>query len=64
MRNKNAAYAIIVLGVFALAVVFLAAPLGFAGAGFGMKKIIGTAFGVILILGGAGLFLTVRTKNR
>lgn len=51
--NKTTGLVFIGIGVLIVAAVFLAAPLHLASAGFGTKKIIGLAVGLVVL--GIGL---------
>ena len=61
--NKTLAIGLIVVGVLIVALVFLAAPLHLASAGFGLKKIAGLVFGVIVAgVGLWGMFSKAKPK--
>ncbi len=50
--SKTLGLALIVVGILIVAAVFLAAPLHLASAGFGTKKIIGLAVGLVVLVAG------------
>jgi len=56
MSNKTYGIILIVVGVLIVAAVFLSIPLHLAGAGFGLKKLIGVVIGVVAFA--AGLLVT------
>ena len=52
MSNKTYGILLIVLGVLIVAAIFLSVPLHLAGAGFGLKKMIGVVIGVVVFVAG------------
>ena len=52
VSNKKYGIILIVVGVLIVAAIFFAVPLHLAGAGFGLKKLIGVVVGVVFFVAG------------
>ncbi|HMD88924.1 MAG TPA: hypothetical protein VKF38_07155 [Anaerolineaceae bacterium] len=64
MQNKTLGIVLIVVGVLIVAVVFLAAPLHLASAGFGTKKILGLVVGLVVLVAGLVMSLSKGQKQK